>query len=374
MRQVLTKVLTLVGIVVFQEVLMISNSRAETLKLTPESLDWERLTFAHNEDERCKKSDDPFVVPAYIFSTPDSKTISSPALKIIGSYTTAPQEHKQCVDQSQYRPVLSLTNREKLQYGFEDRGDEQIFVANVRHVRAGNHSHTWYVASIPIKSVTNMTFQVAMRQEPVLGVRGMHSQIRIAFDEPVILKQQFPVDTKEEIRVNELIFSFQGVTKSGVQLDLTRGVDGSSLLAGGIYTANAKLYDAFVNNSTKSMRQFLLNLPRDRMIAYIKKFITKSNYQRLSHRFSLFGSNCNSNQYYILDKVMNKFYTTAQKENRSKVVFWDPDQAQKGLKVRGLLVKEITPHEREAGARVFLATFGISGANFASLRARETIN
>ncbi|MFQ4142172.1 hypothetical protein [Chlorogloeopsis sp. ULAP02] len=374
MRKILTKVLVLSGIVVFQEVLMISNSNAETLKLTQQSPDWERLNFAHNEDERCKKSDDPFIVPAYIFSTPNQSVISSPVLKITGSHTTAPQEHKQCVDQSQHRPVLFLTNREKLQYGFKDTGDGHIFVANVRHIKAGNHSHTWYVASIPVKSVTSMTFQVAMRRQPVLGVRGMHSQIRIAFNEPVILKQQFPVNTNEEIRVNELIFSFQGITKSGVEIDLTRGVDGSSLLAGGIYTTNAKLYDAFVTNSTQSMRQFRLNLPRDRMIAYIQKFINNSNYRRLSRHFGLFGSNCNSNQYYILDKVMNNFYTTVQKQNSGKIAFWDPDKAYKGLKERGLLVKEITPHEREVGARVFLATFGISGANLASHRTRHNIN
>ncbi|MDM9381438.1 hypothetical protein QUB80_12075 [Chlorogloeopsis sp. ULAP01] len=374
MKKILTKVLALSGIMVFQEVYMISSSRAETLKLTQQSPDWERLNFAHNEDERCKQSDDPFIVPAYIFSTPDRSVISSPALKLTGSYTTAPQEHRECVDQSQHRPVLFLTNREKFQYGFEDTGDGQIFVANVQHIRAGSHSHTWYVASIPVKSVTSMTFQVAMRRQPVLGVRGMHSQVRIAFDEPVILKQQFPINTNEEIRVNELIFSFQGVTKSGVEIDLTRGVDGSSLLAGGIYTTNAKLYDAFVTNSTQSMRQFSLNLPRDRMIAYIQKFINNSNYRRLSRHFGLFGSNCNSNQYYILDKVMNKFYSSLQKESSGKIVFWDPDKAYKGLKVRGLLVKEIAPHEREVGARMFLATFGISGANLVSQRSRQTFN
>jgi hypothetical protein len=333
---------------------MVFRSLAFSTLLIPPDL--ERLTFSHNEDLRCKESKDIFEVPAWIYARPVGASLPEGALSLTGPWGAHPTDYNLCVEKTRFRPLLILTQREKKNFQFDDN-PSYAYVANVRHVRDNTHVNQWYVAAIPLESVTSFVFQVLMIRAPILGVRGGHSQMRVFFGKDVILKPQFPANPKEELRLRELIFSAQGVGSPGQRLDLLRGIDGSFLMSLGVYTTNAKLFDDFIEFSSDANRQIKLALSKEMMINYLRAWIRDGNNQRLSRQFELLGNNCNSNHFRILDEILQASYTPAQREAMQHVPLFDPDQAERALKARGLVEKALLNYEAEPASVQFLATF-----------------
>lgn len=315
--------------------------------------DPEAVRFNHNESERCVTGDDPFAVPAYLFATPapgqlpgDPQTVT-----LFGASGTGyPSEEGRCVSQKKYRPAVRLSKAQRGGYGLAGTAD-QVY-ANVFHLGR------FYVAAIPADAVKELYFQVAYYKMPFIGPRPGHVQVRAVFSRPARLLPQYPAGSGGEIETDSLIFSGQAVaTEEDSYSNPLRYVDGSALLALGVYTTQSKLYDQFVQMPGQETRQYRLRLDAAGREAYVREYLRQSDTRRLSTYFRLFSSNCNSSQFGILDRVMRGDYSPGQLADLEGLNAFDPAAALAALAARGLASEEdrVVNFEKEPESAAFLA-------------------
>ncbi len=299
-------------------------------------------TPGFNEVERCRKNNDPFAVPAYVFGLLPGEGRDGP----IGRRILKPSDTGTCVDQQDYRPILTLSDEEASAYGFENRSD-RISVANVRAIDG------WYTASIPFNAAREAFFLVIIRKMVVLGLRGSHAQLRIKFNEPVILTPQWPANPANRIETDELLFSANPTGFDGPsRYNPIKNFDGSLLNARGIHTREESLKHTFSDFYAKTEKQYNLDIAPWELALYIKKYIERAAETRLSQRFILSHRNCDSTQFEILDSVLSHRYQMIQKP-------FDPEFAKQRLLERKLITEnsELQPFETEPWAQDVFAKY-----------------
>jgi hypothetical protein len=298
---------------------------------------------AFNEVERCRISEDPFAIPAYIYGIFPGEGRNGPGI----SNPFHPSDVGHCVDQKDYRPVLTLTPDEIIQYNLL-QDSNRISVGNVRALDG------WYTASIPFNAASHANFLVAIHNMPVLGVRGGHAELRVFFSEPVILTPQWPANPENRVETDELIFTanptgFDGPSRH----DPVKNFDGSLLNARGIHTREIRIKQSFIDHHTYTEHQYRLNLEPEELSDYIKLYIERATQSRLSQRFILATRNCDSTQFEILDSVLTHRYKMFQ-------LPFDPEFAKKRLEERKIIAAEgeVIPLEEEPFAKDMFAKFG----------------
>lgn len=317
--------------------------------------DPEALRFNHNESRRCVKGNDPFAVPAYIFATPSPAQLPGDPQTITvfgGSGTGYPSEEGRCVSQKKYRPALRLSAAQRAGYGLAGTADPVY--ANVFHLGR------FYVAAIPADSVKELYFLVAYYRMPLIGARPGHAQVRAIFSRPARLLPQFPAGQGEALETDSLIFSVQSVATEDDSLsNPIRYVDGSALLAMGVYTVQSGLYNQFVVFPGAETRQYRLRLDAGKREAYVQEYLRQSDMRRLSTYFRGFSINCNSSQLGVLDRVVRGDYTADQLEDMEGLNVFDPAAALAALAARGLTSEEerLVNFEKEPESVEFLAGY-----------------
>lgn len=304
---------------------------------------------AFNEVPRCKIDTDPYAVPAYVHGLLPGEGRNGPPANPKAPRLPVPLDVGHCVAQDQYRPVMALTNEESEIYGFNAATSTgRRIVANVRDVDG------WYTASIPSYAATDIYFNVNIRQMPVLGKRGGHSEARVFFSEPVILTPQWPLAPWRQREVYDLVFTANPTgINSAAREDPVRAFDGSMLQARGIQTREARLYLSFVKAFTYTVHQYKMKMNPGEIAAYVNAYLERATKTRLTQRFMLVGTNCSSSQFEILDRVLWYRYRLLQ-------LPFDPNFAHDRLVERGLVDgnSEVIPFEEEPWAKEIFAKYG----------------
>jgi hypothetical protein len=126
-----------------------NNSNIFLVPASPEDKLWRALQLEHtiqyNEAEQCRRSDDPFEIPAMILRDPNvgeagapppnfTDQLAIPLFKTNGSDRPRayfPAYAGSCLDLRIYRPTLTLTPRQMAVYGLKPQSDFMA-IANVR--------------------------------------------------------------------------------------------------------------------------------------------------------------------------------------------------------------------------------------------------
>jgi hypothetical protein len=129
--------------------LRVNNSNPFLMPTMPEDKLWRTLRLEHaiqyNEAEQCRRSDDPFEIPAMILRDPNigeagappqnpTDQIAIPLFKTNGldrPRAYFPAYAGACLDLRMYRPTLTLTPRQMVVYGLKPQSDFMA-IANVR--------------------------------------------------------------------------------------------------------------------------------------------------------------------------------------------------------------------------------------------------
>jgi hypothetical protein len=307
------------------------------------SLFFSGVAFGINESERCRVSGDPFAIPAYVPGYLPGQGKDGPLPNVI------PLDTGKCVQQNEYRPVLTLANSlTEVPEVFWNQSEGRRYVANVRTLDG------WYLASIPMHAVSEMFFLVNIRQMPVLGKRGGHAETRLFFNEPVYLIPQWPLNPLKITETRELVFTGNPTGATAEDRDEPiKNFDGSLLQARGIHTRESRIRQSFIKTWTYTARQYRMKMNPEEIASYIERYIDLADANRLSQHFSLGGLNCNSTQFEVLDHVLRGRYWFPLRP-------FDPEFAKDRLKERGLIDdnSEVQAFESEQWAQDMLAKYG----------------
>ena len=264
-----------------------------------------------------------------------------------------PEKAGKCLDLSEFRPVLKLLPEEQQAWNLPtDPG--RISVANVRGV------NSFYVASIPVDSAESLRYHIySSGSAPV----GGHSEVVVHFNEPVILRPQFPADNQKTIVTHDLLLSLQGISSKGAEF-VPGGYDGSYISAIGISLLEFKIKR--MHDEGTLVNTFSVDLPPADLSNYIRTYLAIANTARLNQVYNVFGDrnpfynddyfvfkinndvvdifgdkggNCITIHMILLDKVLGSRYTASQRMAISSELlsYFDPQHALQGLEHRGVL-------------------------------------
>jgi hypothetical protein len=197
-----------------------------------------------------------------------------------------------------------------------------------------------------------MYFLVNIRQMPILGKRGGHAETRVFFDEPVYLvKQNQPTVISE---VYQLMFTANptGATMEDRDEPI-KTFDGSLMQARGIGTKESRLKQSFIDSFTWTVHQYKMKMNPEEIEAYMNVWIDRATKYRLTQHFYLYGLNCDSTQFEVLDYVLRHRYWFPVRP-------FDPEFAKDRLKERGLIddASEVQAFESEPWAQEMFEKYG----------------
>jgi hypothetical protein len=303
--------------------------------------------IAFNEDSaKCitaEEKGDPYVIPATVPPKP------------AGFFKQLPADAGKCVSTGRDRPSLEMHGCELSFYDLQE-DPSRIYVANVGGLD-DLLKPQFFVASIPISSIKSMAFQIVVRKMPIIGEMGAHAQVRLKFDEDVILKPQFPINNSRVERTRDLILSTQG-PGVGYEAESSLGasLDGSKVVSMGTYTVPNKVIMQSVLSPSLRVDQYPLQLSKEKMIQFVRSYYRIAKFKRSSETFYMSvltkdNVNCNTTLFSILDAVMEDSYSASQRDEivkglalgfmkDPKAAVMNPSFASLGLRLRGLIQDE----------------------------------
>ncbi len=249
----------------------------------------------------------------------------------IGARGTEGVDAGNCRDQKVFRPVVLLTQQERLASGFAAQpANGKIVVANV------SDSNGFSIAEIPLNKIveTRLLVQNFDIGFGVLKVSPGHVMIRYLFSEDVVLRTQTLGQPVKEKHVRDLYFSAH--THEPYVLDAqlpTKVVDGSYAFAMGVFTFDGKFAD---DPMTFPVEQWHIQLPVSTMADFATRYIALSSRILLSTHYHLVENNCASVLFKLFDRMLT--YTPAQKNEIVKHYASDyiPTQSPPAFEARGI--------------------------------------
>jgi hypothetical protein len=357
------------------------NSERFSSSNTPEEqlrrlLRYERI-IQYNEAEQCRRSDDPFEIPAMILRDPNigeaGAPPQNPADRIaIPLFKTNRQDRPRayfptyvgaCLDLQMYRPTLVLTPRQMAVYGLKSQSNFMA-IANVRGFQG------FYIACIDLSVVDQLIVQNVRRPVPLIGDKsgyfGTHAQLRVTFSQPVRLIPQWPLSTGSSLTTHELLLSIQGSSKVDAAREFfADAMDGSYLTLNTTFTPDFKVFEDYFHNSdwgktTTKIEQFALDLDQTSKRKVLERYWQESNQMLASRHFFILSNNCKVELMRLFDRSLS--FTSLQR-NRMRGESWltriTPDGLKLSLHNRGLITdwqQAIRPNlEDEAETRKTLA-------------------
>jgi hypothetical protein len=357
------------------------NSERFSSSNTPEEqlhrlLQYERI-IQYNEAEQCRRSDDPFEIPAMILRDPNigeadappqnpTDRIAIPFFKTNGQNRPRayfPTYAGACLDLQMYRPTLVLTPGQMAVYGLKPQSDFMA-IANVRGFQG------FYIAWIDLSAIDQLVVQNVRRPVPFIGDKagyfGTHAQLRVTFSHPIQLIPQWPLSAGSSLTTRELVLSIQGSSKVDAAREFFGdAMDGSYLTLNTTFTPDFKVFEDYFHNSNwgktvTQIEQFALDLDRASKRKVLEQYWQESNQMLASRHFFILSNNCKVELMQLFDRSLS--FTSLQR-NRLRRESWltriTPDGLKLSLYNRGLITdwqQAIRPNlEDEADTRKTLA-------------------
>lgn len=317
-------------------------------------LRYERI-IQYNEAEQCRRSDDPFEIPAMILRDPNigaagappqnsTDPIAIPLFKTNGqnrprayfpTYTGA------CLDLQMYRPTLVLTPGQMAVYGLKPQSDFMA-IANVRGFQG------FYIARIDLSAIDQLMVQNVRRPVPFIGDKtgyfGTHAQLRVTFSRPIRLMPQWPLSAGSSLTTRELVLSIQGSSKVDAAREFFGdAMDGSYLTLNTTFTPEFKVFEDYFHNSNwgktaTKIEQFAVDLDHASKHKVLERYWQESNQMLASRHFFILSNNCKVELMQLFDRSLS--FTSLQR-NRLRRESWltriTPDGLKLSLYNRGLI-------------------------------------
>jgi hypothetical protein len=308
-----------------------------------------------NEAETCRRSNDPFEIPAIILRDPNigeagappqtpQDQIAIPLFKTNGRDRPRayfPAYAGACLDQRMYRPTLVLTPRQMAVYGLKPQPDVMA-IANVRGFQG------FYIAWIDLNAVDQLIVQNVRRPVPFLGDKtgyfGTHAQLRATFSQPIRLIPQWPLSADASLIARELVLSIQGSsTVDAAREFFADAMDGSYLTMNTTFLPDFKIFEDYFHNSAwgktvTKIEQFTLDLDHPSKRRVLEQYWQESNQRLASRHFFVLSHNCKVELMQLFDQALH--FTPLQR-NRIARESWltriTPDGLKLSLQNRGLI-------------------------------------
>jgi hypothetical protein len=317
-------------------------------------LRYERI-IQYNEAEQCRRSDDPFEIPAMILRDPNigeagappqnlTDQIAIPLFKTNGRDRPRayfPAYEGACLDLQIYRPTLVLTPGQMAVYGLKPQSDFMA-IANVRGFQG------FYIAWVDLNAVDQTIVQNVRRPVPFIGDKtgyfGTHAQLRVTFSQPVRLIPQWPLASASSLTTHELVLSIQGSSKVDAAREFfADAMDGSYLTLNTTFLPDFKVFEDYFHNSNwgktvTKVEQFALDLDLASKHKVLERYWQESNQALASRHFFILSNNCKVELMRLFDRSLR--FTPLQR-NKVRGESWltriTPDGLKLSLQNRGLI-------------------------------------
>jgi hypothetical protein len=336
-----------------------NNSNPFRMPILPEDKLWRALQFEHviqyNESEQCRRSDDPFEIPAMILRDPNigeagappqnpTDQIAIPLFKTNGQNRPRayyPTYAEACLDLQMYRPTLVLTPGQMAVYGLKPQSGFMA-IANVRGFQG------FYIAGVDLSAIDQLIVQNVRRPVPFIGDKagyfGTHAQLRVTFSRPIQLMPQWPLSAGSSLTTRELVLSIQGSSKVDAAREFFGdAMDGSYLTLNTTFTPDFKVFEDYFHNSnwgktTTQIEQFAVDLDHASKRKVLERYWQESNQLLASRHFFILSNNCKVELMQLFDRSLS--FTSLQR-NRLRRESWltriTPDGLKLSLYNRGLI-------------------------------------
>jgi hypothetical protein len=336
-----------------------NDSSPFRMPISPEDKLWRALRLEHiiqyNEAEQCRRSDDPFEIPAMILRDPNIGEAGAPPQNLtdqiaIPFFKTNGQNRPRayyptyagaCLDLQMYRPTLVLTPGQMAVYGLSPQAGFMA-IANVRGF------HGFYIAWVDLSTVDQTIVQNVRRPVPFIGDKagyfGTHAQLRVTFSQPVRLIPQWPLASGSSLATHELVLSIQGSSKVNAAREFfADAMDGSYLTLNTTFLPDFKVFEDYFHNSNwgktvTKIEQFALDLDPVSKRKVLERYWQESNQVLASRHFFILSNNCKVELMRLFDRSLS--FTSLQK-NRLRRESWlariTPDGLKLSLYNRGLI-------------------------------------
>jgi hypothetical protein len=312
-------------------------------------------TIQYNEVEQCRRSDDPFEIPAMILRDPNISEAGAPPqnptdqlviplFKSNGSDRPRayfPAYAGACLDLRMYRPTLTLTPRQMSVYGLKTQSDFMA-IANVRGFQG------FFIAWVDLRAVDQIIVQNVRRPVPFIGDKagyfGTHAQLRVTFSQPIRLIPQWPLSVGSSITTQELVLSIQGSSKVDAAREFfADAMDGSYLTLNTTFLPDFKVFEDYFHNSAwgktvTRIEQVTLDLDLVSKRKVLERYWQESNRVLASRHFFILTNNCKVELMRLFDRSLR--FTPLQR-SRVREESWlmriTPDGLKLSLQNRGLI-------------------------------------
>jgi hypothetical protein len=336
-----------------------NDSSPFRMPISPEDKLWRALRFEHiiqyNEAEQCRRSDDPFEIPAMILRDPNIGEAGAPPQNLtdqiaIPLFKTNGRDRPRayfpayagaCLDLKMYRPTLVLTPGQMAVYGLSPQAGFMA-IANVRGFQG------FYIAWVDLNAVDQTIVQNVRRPVPFIGDKagyfGTHAQLRVTFSQPVRLIPQWPLASGSSLTTHELVLSIQGSSKVDAAREFfADAMDGSYLTLNTTFLPDFKVFEDYFHNSNwgktvTKVEQFALDLDLASKHKVLERYWQESNQALASRHFFILSNNCKVELMRLFDRSLR--FTPLQR-NKVRGESWltriTPDGLKWSLQNRGLI-------------------------------------
>lgn len=235
-----------------------------------------------------------------------------------------------CLNSAMFRPV-SVVKTSELEVLQNRQLIEAPGVTLVRNVR---HLEKYWVASIPLNEIKDAIFQIhyfgIITPSPLA-----HAQIRVRFNEPVVLYRQ-QVGSTERVSVRDLVFTVNAATAPGESFDPFSGLVDDYVSIWRIISLDEVQASMNSNPRYRTVEQIKLNLSKTDVQKYVEHFIAKSTKAGVTHPYNTLFVNCGHGQFEIFDS-----YLTYSSWQRIQIALFgvegSPMDARTSLELRGIM-------------------------------------
>ena len=210
------------------------------------------------------------------------------------------------------------------------------------------HRGAFWIAFIPERDVSHVYFQ--LEYFPAVVPAG-HTQLRVAYQRPVILYGQSSSVKGLRDEVFDLTLSIEAVTRPGDQYDLLKGTQEHFAIAYRLTSMEARFEDMVLRQG-HHVEQWRLLLEQEEADALLLHYISESAEHQLAHSYHTLFKNCTTEIIEILDGIALYSWREHVQRFLVKVTEIYPNIVRAALIARGLLPldqsTDIEPLEEDA--------------------------
>ena len=230
----------------------------------------------------------------------------------------------ECHDTQSKRPV-----------GFVDDDLAEAYQGLEDHYALYNvfHNGDFWIAFVPHHSVKHVYFQ--LEYFPAVVPAG-HAQLRIEYDQPIMLYGQSTHVQGQIDQTHNLALSIEAVTPVGGEYDLFKGARDHFAIAYRVTTMEAR-FQSMIVDQDHHVEQWRLNLTPDESEAILPHYVSVSSTHLLSFSYHTLFKNCTTEIIEVLDGIGEYSWREQVQRFVVKVTEIYPNIVRAALIARGLL-------------------------------------